>query len=158
METGTKRRHVITATALVPAEPRRVYAVIADYQNGHRYILPKEFSELVVEKGGIGRGTIIRFQMSVLGRKQTFRAAISEPEPGRVLVETDLDANGAVTTFIVDRDSPSGHARVTITTELAVRTGIVGKMERFLSTRLLRPMYVRELGLLAAYLNKHPRL
>jgi Polyketide cyclase / dehydrase and lipid transport len=158
VEIGTTRTHVVTATALVPAAPSRVYALIADYHNGHPHILPKEFSELVVEKGGVGRGTIIRFHMSVFGRKQTFRAAISEPEPGRVLVETDLDANGAVTTFIVDPDAASGHSRVTITTELAVRKGLAGKIERFFSTRLLRPMYVRELGLLAAYVNQHPRL
>src|SRR5438034_1718993 len=83
MESGSKPKHVITATAVVPAQPNRVYAVIADYHNGHPHILPKQFSEMVVEKGGVGRGTIIRFQMSVFGRKQTFRAAISEPEPGR---------------------------------------------------------------------------
>ena len=158
MEIGTTRTHVIKATALVPAAPSRVYALIADYHNGHPHILPKEFSELVVEKGGVGRGTIIRFRMSVFGRKQTFRAAISEPEPGRVLVETDLDANGAVTTFIVDPDSATGHSRVTITTELAVGKGLAGKIAHFFSARLLRPIYVRELGLLAAYVHEHPRL
>ena len=157
MESSSRPKHVITATAVVPAQPRRVYAVIADYHNGHRHILPKEFSELVVEKGGVGRGTIIRFQMSVFGRKQTFRAAISEPEPGRVLAETDLDANGAVTTFVVDPDPGSGHSRVTIRTELSVRQGIAGKIVRFLSTRLLHSMYKRELGLLAAYLTSSPR-
>lgn len=158
MATRATHPHVITATALVPAEPSRVYAVIADYNNRHPHILPKQFSGLVVEKGGVGRGTIIRFQMSVFGRKQTFRAAISEPVPGRVLVETDLDRNGAVTTFVVDRDPASGHSRVTITTELVVRNGLAGKIERFFSTRLLRPMYVRELGLLAAYVTEQPRL
>ena len=157
MQSGSRPKHVITATAVVPAQPRRVYAVIADYHNGHPHILPKEFSELVVEKGGVGRGTIIRFQMSVFGRKQTFRAAISEPEPGRVLAETDLDTNGAVTTFVVDPDPGSGHSRVTIRTELSVRQGIAGKIERFLSTRLLHPMYKRELGLLTAYLTSSPR-
>lgn len=150
-ESGQK--HIISATALVPAEASRVYAVIADYHNGHPRILPKEFSGMMVEKGGIGRGTIIRFQMRVFGRKQTFRAAISEPQPGRVLVETDLDTNGAVTTFIVDPDSAPGRSRVTITTELPLREGIAGKIERFLSTRLLRPIYARELKHLAAYVG-----
>jgi Polyketide cyclase / dehydrase and lipid transport len=158
MPAKSDRKHVITAAALVPAEPSRVYAVIADYHRGHRHILPKEFSGMVVEKGGTGRGTVIRFQVSVFGRKQTFRAAISEPEPGRVLVETDLDTNGAVTTFVVDPDPASGHSRVTITTELATRKGLAGTVEKFLSTRLLRPMYVRELGLLAAYVGEHPRI
>lgn len=158
MQRKSDRKHLISATAVVPAEASRVYAVIADYHNGHPHILPKEFSGMVVEKGGVGRGTIIRFQMSVFGRKKTFRAAISEPKPGRVLVETDLDTNGAVTTFIVDPDRASGHSRVTISTELATRRGIAGKIERFLSTRLLRPIYLRELAILATYVREHPRL
>jgi hypothetical protein len=151
VHTLADNRHVITATASVPAEPKRVYAAIADYHNGHPNIVPKEFSNMVVEKGGVGAGTVIRFQMSVFGKKQTYRAAITEPEPGRVLVETDLDANGAVPTFIVDPDQASGHSRVTITTEFPVRRGLAGKIESFLSTRLLRPMYVRELDLLAQF-------
>ena len=57
MESGSNPKHVITATAVVPAQPRRVYAVIADYHHGHPHILPKQFSEMVVEKGGVGRGT-----------------------------------------------------------------------------------------------------
>src|SRR5438067_1767432 len=122
MESGSKPKHVITATAVVPAQPSRVYAVIADYHNGHPHILPKQFSEMVVEKGGVGRGTIIRFQMSVFGRKQTFRAAISEPEPGRVLAETDLDNNGAVTTFVVDPD-PGSTTKV-VTAPLLSRSGL----------------------------------
>ena len=156
MESGSKPKHVITATAVVPAQPSRVYAVIADYHNGHPHILPKEFSGMVVEKGGIGRGTIIRFQMSRFGRKQTYRAAVSEPEPGRVLAETDLDTNGAVTTFVVDPDPGSDYSRVTISTALSVRKGIAGNIERSLATRLLHPVYERELGLLAAYVRAHP--
>jgi len=66
-----------------------------------------------------------------------------------VLVETDLDTNGAVTTFIVDSGANPGQCQVTITTELAFRGGLLGKIERLLSTRLLHPIYVRELELLA---------
>lgn len=154
MQTSSTRKHIITATATVPAEPSRVYAVIADYHNGHPRILPKEFSGMVVEKNGIGRGTVIRFQMRVFGRKQTFRAVISEPKPGHVLVETGLGTNGAVTTFVVDPDARPGGSRVTIATELAVREGIAGRIEGFLSTRLLKPIYTRELALLGAYVGE----
>ena|SRR5690348_3083209 len=76
--------------------------------------------------------------MRVFGRTQTFRAAITEPEPGRVLVETDLDTNGAVTTFTVNPGPVQGTADVTIATELPVRAGILGVIERALSTRFLR--------------------
>ena len=142
-------KHLITASAVIPARRERVYALIANYHDGHPRIVPKQFSGMVVERGGIGAGTVIRFQMSVFGKKQTFRAAVTEPEPGRVLVETDLDANGAVTTFTVDQGPAPADSRVTIATELKVRSGFLGIIEKSLSTLLLRPMYLRELENLA---------
>ena len=138
-------RHTISASAVIPARRDRVYSLIANYCDGHPRILPKQFSSLIVEQGGIGAGTIIRFQMSVFGKKQTFRAAITEPEPGRVLVETDLDANGAVTTFTVNPGASPADSHVTISTDLRVRSGFLGRIERRLSTLLLRPIYAKEL-------------
>src|ERR1041384_5860716 len=93
---------VVRASAIIPARRERVYSLIANYRDGHPRILPKQFSNLVVEQGGVGAGTLIRFQMSLVGKKQTFRAAITEPEPGRVLVESYFDTDGMATSFIVD--------------------------------------------------------
>ena len=148
-----ERTHVITATSLVPAPPDRVYSILADYRDGHPKILPRQFSGMMVEQGGVGAGTVIRFKLRVLGRDQTFRAAITEPQPGRVLVETDLDANGAVTTFTVEPGPTGEQSRITITTELPVRSGFLGIIEGFLATRLLRPIYIRELALLASFVS-----
>ena len=146
---GKTGRHFITASAIIPARRERVYSILANYKEGHPRILPRQFRELIVEQGGTGAGTVIRFQMSVFGKKQTFRAAITEPEPGRVLVETDLDANGAVTTFIVDPGTAPADSRVTISTEVAVRSGVAGFLEKRLSTLLLRSICVKELANLA---------
>jgi hypothetical protein len=82
--------------------------------------------------------------MRVMGRAQAFRAVISEPEPGRVLVETELTTN-AVTTFTVDPRGDGQHARVQISTELETRGGILGKLHRALITQYLRSTYKREL-------------
>jgi hypothetical protein len=139
MENNKPEKHIVSASATIPARRERVYSLIADYQDGHLRILPKQFTSLVVEQGGVGAGTIIRFQMRIFGRMQTFRAAITEPDPGRVLVETDLDANGAVTTFTVNPGSAPADSHVTISTELRVRSGFLGKIEKTLSTLLLRP-------------------
>lgn len=144
-----KEKHRVSASAVIPARRERVYSLIANYRDGHPRILPKQFSNLVVEQGGIGSGTVIRFEMSILGKKQTFRAAITEPEPGRVLVETDLHGNGAITTFTVDPATAPADSHVTISTELPVRTGVLGHVERILTTWLLRPIYVKELENLA---------
>jgi hypothetical protein len=102
-----------------------------------------------VEQGGIGAGTVIRFRMRAFGQKRTLRAEITEPEPGRVLVETYLDSNGAVTTFTVDPGTAPADSRVTISTELPVRSGVSGWIERKLSTLMLRPIYRKELENLA---------
>ena len=148
MDAKSHTTHLVTTEARLNAAPERVYAMIADYRNGHPRILPDVFSGLTVERGGTGAGTIIRFQMRVFGRTQTFRAAITEPEPGHVLVETYLDSNGAITTFTVNQGADQGTSNVTISTELPVRTGVFGAIQRFLTTRSLRPLYVRELALL----------
>jgi len=141
---------VITVSAHIPAPAERVYSLFADYRTGHPRILPAEFSGLEVEKGGVGAGTIIRFQMRAFGTTRKFRAAVTEPEPGRVLVETDLETNGAVSTFTVNPGATPDESDVTISTELPVRSGLLGAIERALSVRYLRSIYVRELALLAA--------
>jgi hypothetical protein len=145
----TNHHHLISASATLAAPPERIYGIIADYHDGHPSILPPQFTSMAVERGGVGEGTIIAFTMRLLGRTQRFRAAITEPEPGRILMETDLDTTGAVTTFIVDPGPAAGQSQVTITTNLIVRGGVLGRIERVLSRKLLRPIYVRELELLA---------
>ena len=142
-------QHCISASALIPGPADRVYGIIADYKEGHPRILPKPyFVSLKVEKGGIGEGTIISCQMKLMGKTRSFRAIISEPEPGRVLVESDLD-NRAVTTFIVEPRESNRQSFVTISTEIETRKGILGLLERKLMTRLLQPIYEKELKQLA---------
>lgn len=145
-----RKKHIVSVSAKIPAAPARVYAILANYIDDHPRILPPEFSDLVVEQGGIGAGTVIRFKMRVLGRIQNYRAIITEPEPGRVLVESYLEPEGTVTTFIVDPEANGAESRVTFSTEMPVKAGFVGMIERFVGTRVLRPIFIRELQLLSA--------
>ncbi len=138
----------VAASADVDAPPQTVYAILADYQNEHPQILPdRHFSDFTVERGGKGAGTLIRFQMHVLGQSRTIRAEVSEPEPGRVLAETDLDT-GAVTRFTVEPRDGGQAASVTIVTEWN-RSGIMGFVERLTAPPLLRRIYAEELRNLA---------
>jgi hypothetical protein len=139
----------VSASKLIQAPATQVYASIADYHDGHPHILPKPpFVSLVVEQGGIGEGTVIVFQMQLMGRLQTFRAAVTEPDPGRVLVETN--DSGTVTTFTVEPRDDGQCAHVTIATDTEVRDGVLGALSGWFTKRLLRPIYVRELELLDA--------
>jgi hypothetical protein len=143
----------VIASARIAAAPRRLYDVLADYRHGHGQILPKRFSDLTVERGGFGAGTIIRFRLRIGGRTQTFRAAITEPDPGRVLVETNLEGKVAITTFTVAAEGLGEMSTVTIATELSVRGGILGAIERLLKTKALQPLYREELQRLAAFVS-----
>lgn len=139
----------VEAEAFVLAPAQLIFEIVADYRKWHPQILPKGyFSALEVEQGGTGAGTIIRFKMHVFGLTRAFRAAITEPEPGRVLVETD-SSSGIETTFTISPLEESQLTKVTIATRFTTRGGIFGPLERFLTSRTLRSIYNQELQLLA---------
>ena len=138
------KTYTVKASARVNAPAGFVYDIIADYRGGHPHILPKKYFEwLEVERGGRGEGTVIRFQMRVLGQTRVLRAAVTEPEPGRVLVETDTGGACPVTTLVVEPDG-SGSS-VTFSTELTSAGGPLGVLERFVLRRVLRRVYAAEL-------------
>jgi hypothetical protein len=138
----------VCASADIDAPAERLYGIVADYRESHPKIIPRPpFVSLEVEEGGYGAGTVIRCTMRVAGMRTAFRASVAEPEPGRVLVETDL-AGGPVTTFTCD-PMGLGRARVTISTLLQRRGKPVGMVERWLIVRFLRRVYQEELRLLA---------
>ena len=138
----------VSASARVEAPARRVYELIADYRDGHtRIVPPKYFKSLDVEQGGFGAGTIIRVTMHILGADRTYRAKVTEPEPGRVITETDLET-GLATSFIV---TPNGAASdVTISTAIPHLPGLVATIQRWLVKRLLPQIYREELQLIDA--------
>ena len=139
----------VSAVRRIDAAPERVFDILADYRVGHPAILPKRFfTGLEVEQGGYGAGTVIRYGMRAAGRVTRARAAVTEPVPGRVLVETDLGDRGIVTTFTV---APAGEGRseVEFATDLPSRGGLLGVLERMFVRRYLRRVYAEELQLLA---------
>lgn len=140
------------SSAIVGAAAADAYRTIADYRNGHpRIIPPRYFRDLQVEEGGYGHGTVIRYDLLAFGTTRHARARVTEPEPGRILVETDLDI-GAVTTFVVE---PVGAAqsRVTIATDLPTHAGPLGWIERAMVRPLLIRAFVAELAQLDAVLR-----
>jgi hypothetical protein len=131
-----------------------VYAIFADYVESHPAILPKAYFESVtVEQGGRGAGTVVRVQMTAKGGKRAFRLVVSEPEPGRVLVEAD-DQAGVVTTFTVDPVDDGARSHVTIATDLRRSPGLRGWVERLANPLFLGRVYRQELALVAAYAGR----
>jgi hypothetical protein len=135
----------VSAERTVPAPADAVYALLADYREGHPSILPPAFSGLEVLQGGTGAGSEIRFALKLAGRNQEIEASVDEPEPGRVLSEA-YPHNSAVTRFTVD---PVGdQSRVRIETSWEASRGLAGLIERLFAPRLFRKLYEQELDLI----------
>lgn len=142
-----------SASSVIPAPAARIHDFIADYRNGHPRILPPQyFGALTVERGGRGAGTRIRFEMKAFGRTTIASGDITEPDPGRVLVET-LD-DGIVTTFRVE-PVDARQTRVTIATNY-VKPGLWGWLERLVAPRFLQKVYAAELAQLARVATEAP--
>ena len=143
----------VTVSATIKGSAEKVYTVLADYVNHHPHILPPAyFTKLEVEEGGMGAGTMFRAGFKMLGQEQSMRMRVSEPEPGRVLVETDLDS-GLVTKFIVD---PLGdnQSEVTFDTTMKRSPGLQGWIERLIIPGYLRRVYRVELQQLDHYTSR----
>jgi len=143
---------IAMATDILDARPEDVYTTIADYHEGHPSILPpKNLYDLQVEQGGQGAGTIIRFKARILGVEQSFHQRVSEPEPGRVLVEQDIDTDQKVTTtFIVTSLEEGKKSRVEIRMAMNASPGLKGLVERLVIPIANPPIYRKELKLLEA--------
>jgi len=150
------RQIQVKAAAVLDARPEDVYATIADYRNGHPQILPKEsLYGLQVEQGGYGAGTIIRFKAKVLGVERAMYHRVSEPEPGRVLVEQDIDApQHIMTTFTVTPVEQSQKSHVEIATTMDASPGLTGLVERIVVPLVNPPVYRKELKLLETVAQK----
>src|SRR5215469_9252173 len=141
-------RNEVSAEATVDAPADTVYRYLADMREHHPRFLPPAFSDFQVESGGVGAGTVSRFKITAGGRTRDYRMKVAEPEPGRVLTESDMNSS-AVTTFTV---SPHGSAsRVRISTAWNGAGGIGGLFERMFAPRVLRAIYADELRRLDAY-------
>jgi Polyketide cyclase / dehydrase and lipid transport len=146
-------QHRIAASRIIDASPERLYDLLADYRQGHPRILPRpQFGALKIVEGGRGQGTIFDVEVRLLGRRRKRRGIVSEPEPGRQLVEC-YAGEPTVTSFIIEPMFSGQHARVTISTDTDVHRGLRGLLERRISTRLLQRLYVRELAQLAAVVS-----
>src|SRR5262249_21532567 len=128
-------RMQVSAERTIDAPADAVYRYIADMCEHHPRFLPPAFSDFQVESGGVGAGTVIRYKLTAGGRTREYRTKVAEPEPGRILTESDTGSS-SVTTFTV---SPRGAASlVQISSTWDGAGGIGGMFERMFAPRVLR--------------------
>lgn len=142
----------VSAERAIDAPPTTVYRCLADMHEHPRF-LPPAFSDFNVESGGVGAGTVTRFKVTAGGRTREYRMQVAEPEPGRVLTESDTNSS-LVTTFTVNPQRDA--SRVQISTTWQGAGGVGGLFERLFAPRVLRGIYEDELERLNAYAREHP--
>ena len=141
----------VSAERTVDAPAETVYGYIADHRTHHPRFLPPAFSDFRVESGGMGAGTVTRFKVTAGGRSREYRMQVSEPEPGRVMTESDSNSS-LVTTWTVTQDGGSAdRSLVRISTTWEGAGGIGGFFERLFAPRVMRGIYADELERLNAY-------
>lgn len=140
----------VEAERVIDAKPETIFDIMADYSDKHQRILPpRTFRNFVVEKGGQGAGTVIRFTVRAGGRERPYHMKVSEMEKGRVLRETDMDSS-LVTTFRVVPLLEGKQTRVRIVTEWEGAKGVGGFFERTFAPAAMRRIYNDELERLSA--------
>ena len=123
------------------------YRLIADDEH-HKHFLPDAFSDFETVEGGVGAGTVHRFKLAAGGKVRDYLMRVDEPQPGRVLTETDQNSS-LVTTFTV---TPAGDTcTVKIETTWEGAGGVGGFFERTFAPKVMRKMYADELARLDEY-------
>ena len=142
----------VSAEGRVEAPAETVYGYVADMREHHPRFLPPAFSGFQVESGGVGAGTITRFTVNAGGRSRAYRMQVTEPEPGRVLVESDTNSS-LVTTTTVTPDGSASQVRISTTWDGAA--GIGGFFERRFAPKVMQGIYADELERLNVYAREH---
>jgi hypothetical protein len=145
-------RILVSTERSVDAPAETVYGYIADMREHHPHFLPPAFSDFRVESGGVGAGTVTRFTMTAGGRTREYHMKVAEPEPGRVLTESDANSS-VVTTFTVSPQD--GASLVQISTAWDGARGIGGFFERMFAPRVMRGIFADQLNRLDAYAREH---
>jgi len=139
----------VQVAATISAPLAVVYGVIADYREGHQRILPRPpFEVMTVRAGGYGAGTELETRLRVMGQVYVYEQQVTEPDPGHVLRETDVNT-GEFSEFRLEANG--SQTQVTIYATFADPGGWRGQLKRWFHPMIVRGMFRRELANLADY-------
>jgi len=136
-----------SAERTIDAPADAVYGYLADMRQ-HPHFLPPAFTDFQVVEGGVGAGSVTTFAVTAGGRTRNYRMNVTEPVPGRTLVESDANSS-LVTTFNVEPQS--GKSLVRIQTSWDGAGGIGGFFEKTFAPGAMRRLYLDELDRLNTY-------
>lgn len=135
------------AERVIARPPADVYAALADYEGRHRTIMPAAYHDYTVERGGQGDGTVVRWTLYVGNHRRPYRMQVSEPQPGRLLVERDAESTMS-TQWDVQPEGAASRVRVT-SSWLQRAKGFPAFFERTFAPRSLSRLHAEMLRRLA---------
>ena len=126
---------------VIEARPSEVFNTLADYETRRPRILPPNYLDYAVEKGGRGSGTVIRYRFQAAGRERPYEMHVEETVKGQVLTERDKDSS-LVTRWSVLPVNGGQKSRVSVETDWeSAAGGIGGFFERTFAPLGLRRIY-----------------
>ncbi|HTK07454.1 MAG TPA: SRPBCC family protein [Ktedonobacteraceae bacterium] len=128
----------VKSERLVNASPENIYAALIDYVNKRPQILTANFMDYSVEKGGHGKGTIIRYRLHAANRERDYRLRIDEPVKGKIITEQDTNSTLVNTWTLAAANSGT---RVSVITEWEGGHGVKGFFERTFAPMGVKSIY-----------------
>jgi uncharacterized protein YndB with AHSA1/START domain len=145
----------VDAERTIPAPAEQVYQLLADYREGRPRVLPANYQDWTVEQGGRGAGTVVSYRFRATRRRvRPMTVEVSEPAPGRTLVERDRRSS-LVNTWTLT--PVAGGTAVRVATQWQGGGGIGGFFERTFAPLGLRRIHQELLERLAGAVGAAPR-
>jgi hypothetical protein len=152
----------VFAERTITAPADQVYGYVADMRHHRPHFLPPAFVDFHVESGGVGAGTVTKFEITAGGRSRQYRMTVAEPDPGRIMTESDESSSLVTTTTVTPQGSTACQVRIaacwTGASEAGIgevgRGGVGGIFEPIMPPDAMRDVYADELERLAAYVRE----
>lgn len=140
-----------TTRRRLPGTAEQAYAALADYRVARPALLPAEFSRYEVLAGGTGADTTVGWTLQATRtRTRACLFTVTEPYPGRRLVETDTNSSMMVAWTV---HSTEGGCEVVVVASWRGAGGVGGIFERIFAPKGLNRIHDRVLAALAAHVT-----
>ncbi|WGW11368.1 SRPBCC family protein [Saxibacter everestensis] len=140
---------VASASKTMNAEPEQVRSALADYSTVRERILPEQYTDYQVLKGGTGDGTVVRWKLHATKKRiRDVESAVSVDADS----VTERDANSTLVTVYRVTPAASG-SEVTVTTSWNGAGGIGGFFEKTFAPLGLKKIQASTLDNLANFLG-----
>lgn len=130
----------VRSERIIEASPAEVFKTLADYEMKRPRMLPPNYLDYTLERGGQGNGTVIRYRLQAAGRERPYEMHVEETVKGQVLTERDKGST-LVTRWCVLPVAGGQKSKVSVESDWEGGHGVGGFFERTFAPLGLRQIY-----------------